>query len=283
MALGFLPDENYLYDLGIRTVGEGDAAEARMAIRDEMRNAWGGVHGGLGVALIDAVGGRLAVRAALPDLVATSHISIQTGDTAREGLLIARAGMLRRGRSVVALDVALEEARPDGSERRSVGFGCATFAIVPNTGPPELAQHIAAHAEGSVEIGGPDARLPAPFLSCIGLRVVDASRGIVEVDRSPYLQNHLQALQGGIVATLAQASAEQAAAAASGAPRVACDLSVQYLSLGRVGPFRTRARVLRHGDHGAAVRVEVVDAGVEDDGGRILAVAGVHCEPPPGS
>jgi uncharacterized protein (TIGR00369 family) len=281
LALDFLPDENYLFDLGIRSTGVGEEAESRMVIRDEMRSEWGTVHAGLGVVLIDAVTGRLAVRAALPDLVATSHISIQMGDTAREGVLIARGRVLRRGRSTIALEVTLEEAAlEEGGERREVGFGCATFSIVPNTGDPGLADRIAALGNATVEMGGPQARLGAPYLSRIGLRVVDAARGVVEVDRSPYLQNHLGALQGGIVGTLIQAAAERAAAAACGGPRVALDLSIQYLALGRVGPFRTRARVLRHNAHGAAVRVEVVDTGADD---RFLAVAGVHCEPPPGA
>ncbi|MGH0037370.1 MAG: PaaI family thioesterase [Myxococcota bacterium] len=280
MSLDFLPDENYLFDLGIRSQGEGDEAESWMRIRDEMRNPWGSVHAGLGVVLVDAVTGRLAVRAALPDLVATSHISIQMGCTAREGVLHARARVLRRGRSTVALETRLEEDATGGGERREVGFGCATFSIVPNTGPPELSERIAALGTGVIEMGGPDARLGAPFLSRIGLRVVDAVCGVIEVDHSPYLQNHLKALQGGIVGTLVQAAAEESATAASGEPRVAMDISVQYLALGRVGPFRTRTRVLRHGAHGAAVRVELVDAGAGD---KVLALAGVHCEPPPGA
>jgi len=279
MRAGFLPEENYLYDLGIRSDGDDQQAVARMPIRPELRNRWGVVHAGLFVVLVDSVTGRLAVRAARPDLVATSHISLQTAGSASRGELVAQAHVLRRSRSSVALAVDLEECEDEARPGRPVASGCVTFAVLPNALSPEVAQAIADFAERPVELGRSEATLGAPYLSRIGLRVVDAEAGVVELPLSPYVQNHLQALQGGIVATLMQAAAEESAAAACAEPRVATDLSVQYLALGRTGPFRTRARVLRHSRHGAALRIELRDAGAGD---RILALAGVHCEPPPG-
>ena len=52
------------------------------------------------------------------------------------------------------------------------------------------------------------------------------------------------AMQGGVVATVADIAAEHALRAASGEPLVVSDLHVTYLGFGRIGPVRTRAEVL---------------------------------------
>jgi uncharacterized protein (TIGR00369 family) len=84
-----------------------------------------------------------------------------------------------------------------------------------------------------------------------------------------YVRNSVQVLQGGMIAVLADVAGEMAAGAAAARPMTTKDLAIQYLSQGKKGPFRTRARVIRVTDDTALTRVEVVDRGVED---RLIAV-----------
>ena len=72
------------------------------------------------------------------------------------------------------------------------------------------------------------------------------------------------AMQGGVVATVADAAAEAALRAATGLPLVVTDVYVTYLGFGRVGPVRSRADVLGTSPRHAAARVELVDAGAEN-------------------
>jgi hypothetical protein len=76
------------------------------------------------------------------------------------------------------------------------------------------------------------------------------------------------ALQGGVVALVAELAAEHALQAVAGRPVCVSDLQTTYLGFGRVGPVRTSTEVLSE----RAVRVEIVDAGAED---RRMTVASV--------
>lgn len=96
--------------------------------------------------------------------------------------------------------------------------------------------------------------------------------GTAEVDLDPYLQNTLGALQGGVVAILAEAAAERLATAALGSAVRVRGLELQYLKLGRKGPIRARARELARTAAGLIVRVELDDRG---DGEALLTVATV--------
>ena len=58
----------------------------------------------------------------------------------------------------------------------------------------------------------------------------------------------MNAMQGGVVAVVADAAAEHALRAATGEPLVVSDLHVTYLGFGRVGPVRSRVDVLDVGD-----------------------------------
>ena len=86
----------------------------------------------------------------------------------------------------------------------------------------------------------------------------------------PYVLNSVGALQGGLVVALADASAECAGRALLGREVATCDLSVHFLALGREGPFRTRARLLRRERDAALFSVELRDMGQDE---RLGAVA----------
>jgi uncharacterized protein (TIGR00369 family) len=77
-------------------------------------------------------------------------------------------------------------------------------------------------------------------------------------------------MQGGVVATLIARAATAAAEPRVAGPTVCVDLAIDYLALGRVGPVRATARVLRTEPDWAILEVEVQDEGAE---GRRTAVA----------
>jgi acyl-coenzyme A thioesterase PaaI-like protein len=67
-----------------------------------------------------------------------------------------------------------------------------------------------------------------------------------------------------MVAILGDVAGQEAAREATGKAVTTSDLSIHYLLQGKVGPFRTRAKVLRTTDESAVTRVEVMDGGVDD-------------------
>ena len=72
------------------------------------------------------------------------------------------------------------------------------------------------------------------------------------------------AMQGGVVATVAEVAAETALRAATNEPLVVNDLYVTYLGFGKVGPVRSIVDVLAAADGHGSARVELVDTGAEN-------------------
>lgn len=247
---------------------ERDAAGSRSGLElvPEMHNARGHARLGVLATLVDAAGGECAVRAASPYWVATSDLVLHVARPLRSGALLAVPEVLRRTRATIVLEVTLREG---GSGGEAAGLATMTFAVLPARS--EVQRMGAGRDEPRTEFARADSQLDAPFLERIGARVVDAPEGRVELPLSPYVGNSLGGLQGGVVAALADLSAECLAAASTGGPCVTTDLALNYLALGRVGPLRTRGRLLRREPAGGAlVRVELRDAGAED---RLVAVA----------
>ena len=92
----------------------------------------------------------------------------------------------------------------------------------------------------------------------------DAARGIIDVPVTDWSLNSMGAMQGGVVAMVADVAAETALRAATGEPLVVTDLQLTYLGFGRVGPVRSTVEVLGTGPGHGTARVELVDAGAEN-------------------
>jgi acyl-coenzyme A thioesterase PaaI-like protein len=106
--------------------------------------------------------------------------------------------------------------------------------------------------------------IEVPLREAAGFRSLDPSTGVVAVDLRPELLNPAGALQGAMVAGLAEAAAEDLAdhARLLGTARHAVtELEVRYLAQNRVTPIATTARVIDAA--GGLVRVDL-----HDDGGR---------------
>ena len=109
----------------------------------------------------------------------------------------------------------------------------------------------------------PSARAALALHDRLGVRVIDAERGVIEAALDDYVRNTFGALQGGVAAVLGEA----AMIAATGRPLAA--LAVRYRSLGRTGPFRTEVDLLP-GALGQVARATLRDLGAA---GAVVAVA----------
>ena len=265
---GYPPDVHLLRDLRLWIERDAAGARAGLELVPELRNDRGQVRAGVLAALVDAAGGECGVRAARPSWVATSDLVLHVTRPVGEGTVVAAPEVLRKTRSTVVIEVVLREGDA-GGER--FGFATMTFAVL--AARSEVQRMGTGFDEPRTEFARGGSKLAGPVLEQIGARVVDPEAGAVELPMSSYVGNSLGGLQGGVVCMLVDLSAQARARALTGEPCVSTDLAVNFLALGRVGPIRSRAEVLRREPGGALVRVELRDAGQED---RLMTVATVN-------
>ncbi|MCD9623274.1 hypothetical protein [Rhabdothermincola salaria] len=202
----------------------------------------------------------------------TSQLSVRRPLVASPRPVEARTTTLRGGSRSTTCEVAL---RVDGAEW---GTSIAGFARVPRRegDPPKVMFDL---ADVPRDFGLPP--LEEPLRRAAGFESVDPASGIVRVALSPAIANPAGAMQGGIVAGLAEAAAEDLADhhRACGTDRHAVsDIEVFYLAQNRVSPIATRARFVGPPDQGT-IRVDLVD----DDGrGRVTTAVVLRVGPAPG-
>jgi len=227
----------------------------------------GGVHVGVVGTLVDVLGATLAIRALYPDWIATAGLSIYTIRPAKSGTIVASGTVIRAGQSINVIDVDISEESSSSTHPSSaIGSAIMTFSRLPRR---KDTIEVEVDSVNGVTFAVEGAGLSRRYLDEVGLRILDDTAGIVEIKMTEYVRNSFGAIQGGIVALLADIAGQCAARAATGQPLITKDLTIHYLSQGKVGPFRTRARMLRQTNDTALTRVEVVDRGAND---RLLMV-----------
>jgi acyl-coenzyme A thioesterase PaaI-like protein len=232
--------------------------------------------------VIDVLAGSLVGRVLAPDWMATAELSLHLGRPSAAGRVVETvrvdATVVREGRTTVVVDVAVgDDEHPDVT----IGEAMLTFVRLPrrdsnldlSAAPVTFGQR---HAFDRLEAA------PVPrFAEAIGAARTTAP-GRLELAITPYVRNSFGATNGGIVASLAQLAAVDAAPARWGTGARTTDVVAHYLSQGKVGPLSTTAREIRSGDDEALLRVEVCDTGQERDGGpAVVLVAHVRCVPDP--
>lgn len=230
------------------------------------------VHGALRVSavvfLVDAVGG-IAVDTD-PDMWSfTSDLSVRLPAIPAPERILARADVLRvGGRSAT---VAVPLSLPNGDD---LGLGLLSFARVPrrDTDPPK--PDIDRMTMADVWAGVTP--LDVPLREAAGLQVIDAAAGVVELALKDDLLNPAGALQGAMVALVAEAAAEELATAAQGGHQIVTDLDIRYLAQGRQGPFRTRARFVGPPSDGS-ILVDIVDTTLD----RLVTTVTLRTHPAP--
>ncbi len=245
------PAQHVLRDLGFEVETSLDGtATAWMPVTPHITDATGGVTAGVLATLVDSVSGNLAARAASPDRVATADLALTVLAPSDRDEVEAAASVVRRGRTTLVVQVRMGDT----------AWATATFSILPrrqDTPGPTLPPIVPGRR---AVLGGSGTRLSRWIGDAIGLAVVDGGRGQLSVPLTPYATNSFGALQGGLVAFVA----EQAGASALGAP--VTELQVAYLSQCRDAPFTTTADVV--GPRQAVVRVFNGD-------GRLATIANV--------
>jgi uncharacterized protein (TIGR00369 family) len=246
---------------------DGARCVVRAPVVPEICTDRGGVHVGVIATLMDILGASLAIRAVYPDWIATSGLSIYTTRPATSGTLAASGTVIRAGQSVNVIDVDICE-ESIGATHPSTSVGCAiiTFSRLPRK---KDTLEVKVDSVNSTTFAIEGAGLHRRYLDEVGLQILDERAGIIEIKMTDYVRNSFQAIQGGIIALLADIAGQCAARAATGQPLITRDISIHYLSQGRIGPFRTKAKVIRKIGDTALTRVEVIDTGAND---RLLMV-----------
>jgi uncharacterized protein (TIGR00369 family) len=268
------PPHHLLRDLrfGFDHAADDRTSRAWLPVVPELCSDAGQPRAGALATLVDVIGGGLAARAADPDWIATADLTLHLVGGAPPGSVVeARAEVLRAGRTTVVIEVGLtvaETARP-------VGIATMSFAVLARRDANPDAASI--RAAGPTTMAEPGSGLRLPLLDELGVEVRDPAAGVLDVPVTDWARNSMGAMQGGVVATIAEAAAETALRAASGEPLVATDLHLTYLGFGRVGPVTSSAEVLRTAPGFGIAHVELSDRGAEH---RLMTTARVVASRP---
>ena len=232
------------------------------------------VHGAIRVSavvfLVDAVAG-IAVDTDPEMWSFTSDLSVRLPAVAAPERILGWADVRRAGRRSATVAVPL--TLPSGED---LGLGLVGFARLPrrDTDPPKPD----IDRMGLAEVWSRVTPLDVPLREAAGVRVLDAATGEVELALAPGLLNPAGALQGAMVALVAEVAAEELTSAALGSPQVVTDIDVRYLSQARQGPIRSRARLIGPPTDGSVV-VDLVDVTLD----RVVTTVTLRTHPAPRS
>jgi acyl-coenzyme A thioesterase PaaI-like protein len=259
-----------------------ERSRARLAVTPE-QCVGGRLAAGPLMTVVDVLAGSLVGRVLAPDWMATAQMSLHLGDPPADGQVVADATVVRNGRTTVVVEVLLSAEGHDGPSGadRPCGEAMLTFVRLPRRDTNLDLSGFEVRFGEPTTFALADSGLTASWDDAIGARVLDAATGRIVVDVGPYVRNSFGAVNGGVVASVADVAARALASSSGVAPVRTTDVVVHYLTQGRVGPLSTVASVVRDGPTGTLVRVEVRDDGDPGPGGRprVMVVAHVQCEP----
>ena len=114
-----------------------------------------------------------------------------------------------------------------------------SFAVLPRRDTNPEIERI---RDSPTTMATPQSRLARPLLDELGVEVRDAARGVIDVPVIDWSRNSMGAMQGGVVATVAEVAAETGTARGDGraARRQRPPGDVPRLRPGRAGPVRRR-------------------------------------------
>jgi acyl-coenzyme A thioesterase PaaI-like protein len=268
------PEQHLIRDLRLETLKTAtDHALVWAPVQPGACTDAGTLRVGVVGAMIDSAGAVVAIAAASPDWIATADLAYHSIAPVRHGPVICSSRVVRAGATIIVIGVEVLDGRGSDAPEGGVpcGRGLMTFSRIPASAS---AVKIDRFANIGVRTTNalPSSAVDRLLHDMIGLRVVDAAAGVVEVDKHDYVRNSFGTINGGAICVVFEAAAEHAARAAGDRPYVAADLAVHYLSQTRTGPARTSGRVLRHDDRHAVCELTLVDAGNDD---QLLALATV--------
>jgi uncharacterized protein (TIGR00369 family) len=230
----------------------------------------GGMMTGVIATLVDIVGGASSVREVYPDWIATAGLTVHTSRQAKSGRVSAVGSMIRAGNTMVVIDFEIREESGHSFQKVTpIGRSLISFSRLPRR-EDTIKLEFDKGTKDTYQFAFEGSELQKHLIEEVGAREMDEADGVVEVHMTDYVRNSFGALQGGLIAILADLSGQNAARAFTGKPMITSDLEIHYLSQGKVGPFRTKAKIIRATDETVLTRVEVIDKGVDD---RMVGVA----------
>jgi len=200
--------------------------------------------------VIDALAG-IAVDGDEETWTFTSQMSVRMINAPAPAYVEGRATVLRQGARSATCEVTLVD---EGGRR--YGYGVLSFVRVARREGDPVKHAFNSVADAERRFLGPVIENPLP--EEMEIDIIDGSAGTVEVVVQDKLRNPSGAMQGAMVACVAEVAAEEMISARYGRPAYVSDLDVRYLSQVRVGPVRTTSTWL--GDEpGSWLRVELHD------------------------
>ena len=244
------------------------SARSMSLLTDAVRDASGAAGLGYLVALVDVNTAMVGLCASSPDWTATSDLMLHESAPLVHGPTILESHLTRAGSRLVVVSFDIYDGDgltdmddlTDPIDLPRVATGLVTFARVPAATSTASATWDPLSTVGERRHLERDGDLPTePLLARIGLTVVDAAEGVVELGNSPYVRNSRGRINGGVLGMVFQGAAE-----ATVPGHVGSDLHIHYLASARVGPIRTHTVVVREADGHVVCRVQALDAGAED-------------------
>lgn len=245
----------------------------RAMLSDKLRSHSGSASLGLLMTLVDFVTSDPALVVADPDWTATQDLALHAVAPLTEGPVIVDSQLVRVGKKtvVVSADVydghgvtdlrvataAIETAGSAGALTLAAR-GLVTFARLPRAAARDADSYTPSKWIGKLR-ERPGEPVDGTIYSRLGLRVLDAAGGVLELDKTPSVLNSIGTLQGG-----AQAIFVEAAAHAMRPDLVATDMQVHYLAQIGSGPARSYGTVIRDAADHSVLSIRLVDAGNDD-------------------
>lgn len=249
---------------GLARTGERDAPLVVTPYAPVLRH--GSLRAAVVGAAIDFVGSFFTREIAGADILSTTDLSLRAPYAGAPRDLLVRGRALRAGRTGATTGVELW----DREANRLWAYGETTFARIAQ--PPGSTVTAADLALPAIFEFHP---LTRPLEDEVGVTVLDAGRGEVELALRRAVLNSQATLQGALVALLVERAGEVLAEATLGQPQRVCELDLRYLATARQGPIRSRAAFVGEPAQGM-LRVELFDAGRDD---RITATALLRVAP----
>ena len=272
LAGDYPPEEHLLRDLNILLEPQGkQGAIVRAPVVQELCTDQGTLYAGVMAALVDTLGGTLAIHTFHPDWLATSSMSLYSISRITSGKIKVAGSVLQAGKTTAVMEVDIhKEVEAARTSDSLIGSGIMTFSrLILGSNTPAKQDAREDRDPEPIVLAAEGPGLSQHILDKVGTQVLSEVNGEIEVAMSSYIRNSFGSLHGGIIALLGDLAGQVAARAATGKPMVTSDLTIHYLSQGRTGPFRTKAAIRRKGENTALTRVELFDCG---DNHRLIAV-----------
>jgi acyl-coenzyme A thioesterase PaaI-like protein len=218
----------------------------------------------------DMMGGWVADQHSQHDWVFTTDLSVRAPLRRVPPIIIATGRAQRVGKGTIATEVHMHD-------------GDGALVAYSHTGFIRIGRRYGDDPKPDFESASErwaarrPARIDVPLDVAVGVEVVDAAEGIVEVELRDELRNPAGAMQGAMVALVGEVAAETMASHHLGVPHVVTDLDVRYLAMGRIGPVYSRAWFIGEPDH-ATMHVELRDRG---NGDRLMTALLARTAPAP--